>query len=176
MGNADLQNLAQEQQKAWFFDQYKPSEPDLFASGDVVSDAHAGDLKTDDSANLPRKAGRPKGSINKDTAELAKHLEKANGKSPLQFMYETFGKKTVQVAAELNCSPLEARKVQTQCAIAAAPFAHRKQPIDIDVKGGMMNIYLGDVPAQGDVDDVEAVPFVQLGASEWREVEAEKND
>lgn len=175
MGNGNLQKVAKDAQDDWQSQQIKPHEPDLFGSGDEGSGAHGADLKSENSGDRPRKAGRPPGSQNKEAAEFAAHLEKVEGMSPLQFLYKTFGTPTKELAKELKMKRGDVRVLQVRAAIAAAPFAHKKLPVEIAVKGGMMNIWLGNAP-EADAKIVDAVPFVQLGAAEYLEVEAETND
>jgi hypothetical protein len=94
--------------------------------------------------------GRPKGALNKRTSEWVDYIE-ARYRSPLIFLAECFNRPARALAAELNCEPLEAYKVQVDAAKNLAPFLHQKQPLAVQVDGkGVVQLILEDPSAPSD--------------------------
>lgn len=97
--------------------------------------------------------GRPKGSLNKvqkkQLALMEEWREERGWLDPLEFMVATMNNPTV----EMDC--------RIECAKSAAPFLHRKQPMDVALRGGgpagatimfvLPDNGRGDAPAPGPV-------------------------
>jgi hypothetical protein len=79
-----------------------------------------------------RGRGRPPGAKNKNSKEWAEYLL-SQYRSPLVMLAETFNRSAVELAGELECSVLEAFKVQLVAAKELAPYIHQKQPQAIDL-------------------------------------------
>jgi hypothetical protein len=80
----------------------------------------------------PRGRGRPPGSRNRRTMELAAYLL-ATHRSPLETLVKIANTPVAELAARLNCSPLDALDQIRLCAIAAAPYLHARMPVAVDV-------------------------------------------
>lgn len=84
-----------------------------------------------------RRRGRPAGSLNKATAAQAEVIRRS-GQSPIAFL--------ASVWRDHN-KPLERR---IQAAVAALPYVHRKQPVDVNVGGAAFTLILGDGDGGGE--------------------------
>ena len=98
--------------------------------------------------------GRPAGSKNRSTSEWTKFIS-ANYRDPRLFMADSYTRPVQQLAAELDCSLLEAFKIQAYCAKELLPYMAQKQPmaVQIDSRGQVtLVVHRGDAPAgiQGD--------------------------
>lgn len=80
----------------------------------------------------PRGPGRPRGAINKATAE-AVELVKLYGISPLQFLFSVFADQR---------QPMDRRQ---DAAKAALPYVHRKQPQEVDLNGAAVTLVIGSI-------------------------------
>jgi len=96
-------------------------------------------------ARPKRGRGRPPGSRNKRTEEWVEYLS-ARYPSPLIALAETYSRPVDELAAELNCTKLEAFKIQIIAAKELAPFWHQKQPIAVAVEGGLLNLFIEASP------------------------------
>jgi hypothetical protein len=82
----------------------------------------------------PRQGGRPRGAINRKTAEWQAHML-ARYRSPLVVMAETYSRPIGELAAALGCTPLEAFQLQLKAATELAPFLHSKMPTAVQLDG-----------------------------------------
>ena len=83
----------------------------------------------DDGARGP---GRPPGSRNKRTQEMADYLM-SRYRSPLVILCETYSRPVALLAAELSCSLADAFDFQLKAAKEVALYVHQKMPVAIDV-------------------------------------------
>ena len=83
----------------------------------------------DDGARGP---GRPPGSRNKRTQEMADYLL-SRYRSPLVILCETYSRPVALLAAELGCTRADAFDFQIKCAKEVALYVHQKMPVAIDV-------------------------------------------
>lgn len=78
--------------------------------------------------------GRPKGALGKFSLEQARQIA-AEGFTPLEFLMAVI-RKDEQALSEMNCDEQTIgaldMEVRTRCAVAAAPYLHRKMPVGID--------------------------------------------
>ena len=108
--------------------------------------------------------GRPPGSGNKSTLEWAKYIN-ARYTNPLIFLSETVNRPVDQLAIELDCSPLEAFKVQQAAAAKLLEYTNQKMPTTLELgnDGDMIlqinTVYHDPNPAPGD----DAKPVDQGG-------------
>lgn len=79
-----------------------------------------------------RGRGRPKGAKNRRTEELREYIE-ATGITPAEYL--------VGVMRDPTADPVERR----QAATALLPYAHRKQPVAVDLGGADVTLILGDL-------------------------------
>lgn len=85
--------------------------------------------------------GRPPGSVNKRTAAMAEYLL-ARYRSPLIGLAEIFSRRVQDLAAELDCSKLDAFKLQVQAMGELAPYLHGKMPVQVDLGGALPVLHL----------------------------------
>ena len=78
--------------------------------------------------------GRPRGSRNRKTAELAELLKRRHGRGPLELLIERAMADTKALAKELGVDPWDVWKEQNRLAEAAVPYFEQKMPIDIDAR------------------------------------------
>ena len=89
-----------------------------------------------------RGRGRPKGSTNKRTQEWADYLLGRYG-SPLEAMAQIYARPVHLLAIELQCSILDAVKVQLVAAKELAPYVHQKLPVQVDLgEKGLVNLVI----------------------------------
>lgn len=108
-----------------------------------------------------RGPGRPKGSINRKTQDWAK-LILGKYRSPLEFLAELYCRPVHDLVAEIGCKPAEALEIQRRAAEGLAPYVHGKMPVQVEVKGNLPLLVLGD-PARilegfAEAIDAEALP------------------
>lgn len=80
----------------------------------------------------PRGRGRPAGSRNRRTNELADYILN-RFPSPVVALAAIYSRPTKELAKELGCKPVEALKVQKEAAAAVASYVHQKTPVAIQV-------------------------------------------
>jgi hypothetical protein len=85
-------------------------------------------------SDAPRGPGRPPGAKNKRTDEWCDYLMQRY-RSPLVVLAETYSRPVELLQRELNCSRLDAFKLQLGAAKELAPYVHQKQPIAVTVDG-----------------------------------------
>lgn len=81
-----------------------------------------------------RPGGRPRGAINRKTADWQAFML-ARYRSPLLVMAETFSRPLGELAQVLGCTPLEAFHLQMKAAAELAPYLHSKMPTAIQLDG-----------------------------------------
>lgn len=79
-----------------------------------------------------RGLGRPPGSGNKSTIEWARYIN-ARYTNPLIFLSETVNRPVEQLSKELNCSRLEAFKVQQAAAAKLLEYTNQKMPTTLEL-------------------------------------------
>lgn len=84
---------------------------------------------------------------NKRDAELVETLTKMGYRSPLQCAAELYSMDVAELAKFLNCTRLEAAKLQERARDASLPYWHRKQPqaVEVDPQLGVLNVVQGGV-------------------------------
>jgi hypothetical protein len=116
-------------------------------------------------APAPRAPGRPAGARNKATEQQVAAI-RASGQSPLAFL------------AMVWRDPQRSDKSRIPAAVAALPYLHRKQPLDVNVAGLKVTLVMDDPSggrvAQTTIDAIEGEFYVadeddeadELGTSE----------
>lgn len=96
-----------------------------------------------------RGAGRPAGSPNRRTAEIRDYLL-AKYPHPLIGLCEMYARDTKALAQHLDCSPLEALKVQQSAALGALPYLEAKMPqaVDVNANGSLTLVLEGFNPTK----------------------------
>jgi hypothetical protein len=105
-----------------------------------------GDLSQDEAARkaqlrAPRKKGRPFGSGNRSTNDWRDYLL-GRYPSPLIGLAEVISRNVRDLAAEADCTPYEALKVQVQAMAELAPYLHGKAPVEVRVGGVLPVLHL----------------------------------
>jgi hypothetical protein len=121
-----------------------------------------------------RGAGRPAGSINRNTKEWREYILQRY-QSPLIAMAETYSRPTEVLAKELGCSKLEAFNLQQKAAADLAPYVHQKMPMAIEAgEGGLINLIIntGSPEKTTDFPTIEIIP---METSENSHFDAGKN-
>jgi hypothetical protein len=91
--------------------------------------------------------GRPPGSRNKRTLEMANYLL-SRYSSPLEVLAQIATARVDDLAASLGCKKLEALQEKRLAAIALVPFLHQKMPVAVDITNRKV-VHL-DVTIDGD--------------------------
>ena len=110
---------------------------DLFAGSSVF-----GTLVVEGRQVKPAGPGRPKGSRNRSTAELAK-LVSTTGRHPVLAMAEIVSTPIDVIAASLGCKRIEAAEYHRKVMADLAPYVAQKMPTAVQVEGataGMLTI------------------------------------
>lgn len=110
-----------------------------------------GTIVVDQKRIVPNGPGRPKGSVNKSTAELVKLIQ-SKGRHPLLAMAEIVATPIDVIAATLNCSKLDAADYHRKVMSDLAPYVAQRQPVAVQVEGanaGMLVLNIGAVAASG---------------------------
>lgn len=90
-----------------------------------------------------RGPGRPPGRMNKKTEEWAQ-LILGKYRSPLVFLAEVYSRRVGDLALELGCKPVEALEIQRRAASELAPYLHGKMPVQVEIRGNLPMLVLGD--------------------------------
>jgi hypothetical protein len=113
-------------------------QQELFAA---IADAEAmpGPL-----SGMPTKRGRgrPKGSRNRRT-EAITDVIRATRRDPLLVLADMAEADVSELASYLECSRLEAAKLQAAAARELAPYLHSKQPVAVAATGGDVVVMVG---------------------------------
>lgn len=121
-------------------------QEDMFAGMSLL-----GDLAVDGARVKRAGPGRPRGSINKSTKEMAEFIL-ARYRSPLIGLAEIVNTPVPLLAQQLGCTRLEALGEWRQCAKALAEYIHQKMPtaieVDEKVAGAIMVLNAGGLPQE----------------------------
>jgi len=94
----------------------------------------------------PRGPGRPPGAKNKNTEEWRTYLL-SRYSSPLEGLAQTYSIPIEDICAMLNCTKLEAFKLQLQAMKELAPYVHQKMPLALDVGDqGLISLFINALP------------------------------
>lgn len=106
----------------------------------------------EDQAVARRGPGRPKGSRGRRTDEWIAYLLH-DRRPPLLVLAETYSRPVEQLAHELQCSKLDAFKLQLFAADKLTPFVHQKLPaeVQVDERGVVRLVIEGGLPGGGRV-------------------------
>ena len=120
--------------------------------------------------------GRPAGSMNRKTKDLAQYLGALGYRDPALILAETYSRPAGELAKALKCKTAEAYKLQLDAANALMPYLHGKRPtqIELDSKGlPMIQINLGQPSGQGADrgDSMSILDAFHISADENQETE-----
>jgi len=110
-----------------------------------------GTLVVDGQRIVPNGRGRPKGSVNKTTADLVKLIQNT-GRHPLLAMAEIVATPIDVLAATLGCKKIEAAEYHRKVMSDLAPYVAQRQPQAVQVEGanaGMLVLNIGVAVAAG---------------------------
>lgn len=103
-----------------------------------------------------RGPGRPKGAINRNTKELREYLLSRH-RHPAEVLAEAYSRPLEVMARELNCSKLDAYKIQQGAAEALLPYVAQKMPQAIEAgENGLIQLFINGVS--------ESAPALESGA------------
>ncbi|MCE7026415.1 hypothetical protein [Jiella avicenniae] len=126
-------------------------QDDLFAGSSVFGTLQVGGKPVTRSG-----PGRPKGSRNRSTAELAK-LISTTGRHPVLAMAEIVSTPIDVIAATLGCKRIEAAEYHRKVMADLAPYVAQKMPTAVQVEGataGMLTIVqLGQATGGGGLSE-----------------------
>lgn len=101
---------------------------------------------TEKNLPMPRGAGRPPGAKNKNTEEWRDYLL-SRYRSPLEGLAQTYTLPIEEIQKMLNCTKLEAFKLQIAAMKELAPYVHQKMPQAIEMgEGGLINLVMNVLP------------------------------
>ena len=142
-----------------------------------VGKAHAAEQ-----GEVARGVGRPKGSINRSTAEWKEYIL-GRYRSPLVALAEIYSRSINDLAIELGHDPAnkltfekakELLQLQLQCAKELAPYVHQKQPMAIEGSGeGLMTLVIGALPDQKknqELDPLAGITLLDVTATDNQQV------
>jgi hypothetical protein len=90
----------------------------------------------------PRRGpGRPPGARNRSTEDWRRYLL-SKYRSPLEALAEAYSRPVRDLAAELDCKPIEAFAVQMRAAADLAPYLHGKMPVEVAFTGPLPVLHL----------------------------------
>ena len=129
-----------------------------------------------------RGPGRPKGSVDRRTAEWRDYVLRRYP-HPLVALAESWSRPVEVLAKELGCSRLEAFQEQRHAVVAALPYLVRRMPQEVDVSGqGVLPLQIvigqGQVGQLADPDSLasavvlEPEQYQQVSNSDPTELEA----
>ena len=105
----------------------------------------------------PRSAGRPPGSINKKTSDLANYLL-SRYRHPVIALAEIYSRPTEALAQDLQCKRLEAFKVQKEAAAVVAEYVAQKMPRAVELDTNADTVVFAMMDEQMIADLAEAQP------------------
>lgn len=86
----------------------------------------------EDQAEQARGPGRPAGSANRRTLQLARFIQ-AHCRDPVLFLASVYSRPVEQLAGELGCTKRDALALMIQSAREVAPYTHSKMPVAVDL-------------------------------------------
>lgn len=90
--------------------------------------------------------GRPAGSLNRRTVEMAEYLL-SRYTSPLEILAQIAVSPIDELAKSLQCTKLEALQEKRLAAIALKDHVHSKMPVAVDVTNHkIIHLVIGDIP------------------------------
>lgn len=104
-----------------------------------------GTLVVDGKRITPNGRGRPRGSVNKSTADTVKYIL-SKGRHPLIALAEVVATPIDVLAATLGCKKIEAAEFWRKCNDSLAPYVAQKQPMALQVEtanAGMLMLQIG---------------------------------
>lgn len=90
-----------------------------------------------------RRRGRPKGSRNRRSEELIRFVL-ARHAHPLLVLAQTYSRPVEALAAELDCTALEAISLQVRCAAEALPYFESKKPVALQVDARVIQLVVAE--------------------------------
>lgn len=97
-------------------------------------------------AQKPTGPGRPAGSLNRRTVEMADYLL-SRYKSPLEVLAQIAVSPIDELSASLGCTKLEALQEVRLAAIALKDHLHSKMPLAVDVTNRkVIHLVIGEIP------------------------------
>ncbi len=126
-----------------------PAQPLLpLADAEAVVDGIEAGRRLDQAVTEARRAGRPKGSLNKRT-EAFRSMILGKYAHPGEVLASIYSRPVDVLAAELGCTKLEAMDRQIKAAAELLPFVESKMPVAVGVSAeGQIQLVL----AAGDGD------------------------
>lgn len=114
-----------------------------------------------------RRAGRPKGALNKRTERLRDFILGQHS-HPAQVLAQAYSRPVDALAAELGCTRLEAFTVQIRAASELLPYIESKMPVavDVDARGAIQLVIHGAEQRPATIDGGQ---LVGLSAMLWDE-------
>lgn len=91
------------------------------------------------------RAGRPPGAKNRSTEDWRRYLLSQYA-SPLEVLAQMMSRRTIDLADELGCKPVEALAIQKSAAAELAPYLHSRMPVEVNHNGALpifLNIETG---------------------------------
>ena len=114
-----------------------------------------------------RQAGRPRGALNKRTADMRAYLLSRYA-HPLEVLAQMISRPVDTLAAELECSKVEAATLVKSAAAELAPYIEGKMPVTVDVslKGDMLLAIAGLTHTVEEVEAIAAGEFVEVSSDD----------
>jgi hypothetical protein len=96
-----------------------------------------------------RGPGRPKGTPNRSTAQMAKLLAMRGYRDPLEFLPSIYTMDVRILAGELGCDLIAALQMQIRAASECLPYLHQRTPTQVEHSGdaGRTLIVINDRPS-----------------------------
>lgn len=138
----------------------------LLPLGDAMAiEAAREGRRIDQAVDLVRKAGRPKGAVNKRTAVMRDYLL-TRYPHPGEALAQAYSRPVEVLAAELGCSKLEAFQAQVRAAAELLPYIESKMPVAVavDARGAISLVIHGADGAAGAVIDADGGEMLGLSA------------
>lgn len=106
-----------------------------------------GTLRVEGQRIVPNGRGRPRGSVNRTTADMVKLIQ-STGRHPLLAMAEIVATPINVIAETLGCTMLEAATYHRQVMSDLAPYVAQRMPLALQVEGanaGTLNLVINAV-------------------------------
>lgn len=103
-----------------------------------------GTLRVEGQRIVPNGRGRPRGSVNRTTADMVKLIQ-ASGRHPLLAMAEIVATPINVISETLGCTLLEAANYHRQVMSDLAPYVAQRMPLALQVEGanaGTLNLVI----------------------------------